>query len=155
VAKTSYRWEKLSAVLAEPNAADLIRSYVDELSPLRDRLPVDPDWDRLAEMEASGLYRLWAVRVEGTLAGFISFFVMPHHNYRGVLMAMDAGHYLATCYRDTPGRLGLRMWKTAEVALRELGVRYIMAHDGQRSLLPFLLHLGYHPRATLYWKWLD
>jgi hypothetical protein len=151
-AKTTYRWEKLADVLAEPNAADMIRAYVEELSPLRDTVAVNPDWGRLQRLEAEGVYRLWAARVGGTLAGYISFFVAPHHNYKDTLSALDGGHYLAPCYRDTPGRIGLHMWKTAEAALRDLGVQYVAVHDGQRSLLPFLLHLGYHPRATLYWK---
>lgn len=150
--KTTYRWEALRTVLAEPNAADLIRAYHEELSPLRDAAEVDPDWDRLQRMEAEGIYRLWACRVDSTLAGFVSFMIAPHHNYRRILFALDMGHYLAPAYRNEPGMIGLRMWKTAEAALRELGVKTIMAHDGQRSLLPFFLHLGYHPRATLYWK---
>lgn len=153
--KSVYGWEKLAIVLAEPNARDMIRAYVEELSPLRSVIPVKPDWDRLARMEAEGAYRLWTARVDGTLAGFISFFIGPHHNYADTLSALDGGHYLSPAYRDTPGRVGLHMWKSAELGLRALGVRYVMAHDGQRSLLPFLLHLGYHPRATLYWKLLD
>jgi len=144
-------WEKLAKVLAEPNAADMIRAYAEELSPLRDLAPVDPDWDRLARLEAGGCYRLWAARVDGTLAGFISFFLMPHHNYRSLLMAQDGGSYIAPQFRGK-GMVGFRMWRSAEPALRKLGVRYIMAHDGQRPLLPFMLALGYEPRGTLFWK---
>jgi hypothetical protein len=147
------RWSPLAEVLAEPNAADLIRAYADELSPISD--PPSPDWDAMAAMEGRGEYRIWACYVEGTLAGYISFLVRPHHNYRGIVAAMDMGHYLSPPYRDTPGRVGLKMWKSAEIALRELGVKYIMVHDGRRSLLPFLLHLGYNPMATLYLKMLD
>jgi len=137
-------------VLAEPNAADMIRSYVEELSPLDE--PADPDWQKLFELETEGAYRIWACYVDSTLAGYIAFQISPHHNYKGLLLAMDMGHYLSPPYRNTPGRIGLKMWKSAEVALRKLGVYYIMAHGGQRSLLPFFLHLGYNPMATLYMK---
>ena len=143
-------WEPLKRVLAEPNAADMIRAYSDELSPLDE--PCDPDWDRLMGMEAEGFYRLWACRVDSTLAGFISFYIAPHHNYRKILFALDNGHYLSPQYRNDPGQVGLKMWRSVEPALRELGIRWIMAHDGQRSLLPYFLHLGYQPRSTLYWK---
>lgn len=148
--KISCRWSPLAEVLAEPNAADLIRAYSDELSPLDG--PADPDWDLLAAMEARGEYRIWACYVDATLAGYIAFLIRPHYDYKGIPAAMDMGHYLAPAYRNTPGRVGLKMWKSAEIALREAGVKYIMAHDGQRSLLPFLLHLGYNPMATLYFK---
>lgn len=145
-------WETLKQVLAAPNAREMILAYAEELSPLRFDMPVDPDWDRLAQLEEAGMYRLWACRVDGTLAGFISFLVAPHHNYRTVLFALDYGHYLAPAYRDTPGQIGLKMWRSVEQPLRDLGVRYVMSHDGQRSLLPFFLHLGYDPRGSLYWK---
>lgn len=145
-------WEKLAAVLAEPNARDMIEAYVEELSPLRDAIPVDPDWGRLAALEAEGLYKLWACRVDGTLAGFISFLIMPHHNYAGTLFAFDQGHFLAPAFRNAPDRIGLKMWRSVEPALRELGVKWVMVHDGQRSLLPHFLHLGYSPRSVLHWK---
>jgi len=143
-------WSPLAEVLAEPNAGDMIRAYSEELNPLDE--PTDPDWSKLMAMEEQGLYRLWACRVDATLAGFISFLIMPHHNYRNVLFAFDHGNYLSPAYRNNPGQVGLRMWRSVESALRELGVRYVSAHDGQRSLLPFFLHLGYRPTSTLYFK---
>lgn len=145
-------WQPLAEVLAEPNAIDMIRDYAEELSPLRDKVPLAPDWPRMAELEKAGIYKLWSCRVDGTLAGYISFLVMPHHHYRDTLFALDQGHYLAPAYRSTPGRIGLKMWRSVEPALRDLGVKWIMAHDGQRSLLPFFLALDYHPRSVLFWK---
>ena len=142
-------------MLAEPNAADMIRSYVEELSPLRDTIPVNPDWQRRLRLEAEGAYKIWACRVDGTLAGYISFLIMPHHDYKDTLFALDQGHYLSPAYRNTPGQIGLKMWRSVEPALKELGVEWIMAHDGQRSLLPYMLHLGYAPKSVLYWKCLE
>jgi len=151
--KTSYRWEKLSAVLAEPNAADLIRSYVEELSPIKHIAAVDPDWDLLAHYEAQGIYKLWVARVDGTLAGYISFNLMTHPSYKGMLFAFDQGHFLAPAFRDNPGRIGYNMWKRVVPRLKELGVKAIWAHDNfERPLLPFFLALGYEPRGTMFTK---
>ncbi len=151
--KTTYRWEKLATVLAEPNAADLIRSYVEELSPIKHIAPVDPDWDLMQQREGEGVYKLWCARVEGTLAGYISFNLMGHPSYRGVLFAFDAGHYLSPAFRDNNGRIGYRMWRTVEPRLKGLGVKVIWAHDNaQRPLLPFMLALGYEPRGTMFTK---
>lgn len=151
--KSVYGWEKLAIVLAEPNARDMIRAYVEELSPIKHIAAVDPDWRRLQRDEAAGIYRLWTARVEGTLAGYISFNVMEHPSYRGVLFAFDAGHYLSAPFRDTPGRIGYRMWTTVAPALKTLGVQVIMSHDNMaRPLVPFMLSLGYEPRGLLYTK---
>ena len=147
-------WQPLAEVLAEPNAIDMIRDYAEELSPLRDIEPVNPDWERISRLESDGLYHLWAARANNTLAGFISFLVMPHHNYRNTLFAFDYGHYLSPAFRNTPGRLGLHMWRSVENPLRGMGVRFIMVHDGMRSLMPFFLYLGYEPRGGMYWKYL-
>ena len=151
--KTRYGWEPLAAVLAEPNAPDLIRAYAEELTPVANAMPVDPDWDRLCTLEAAGIYHLWSARVDRTLAGFISFFVQTHHNYKSTLLAIDAGHFVSPAFRDTPGRIGYRMWKTAEAALREKGVKVIVAHDNSiHPLMPLMLALGYEPRGTLFYK---
>jgi hypothetical protein len=151
--KTRYGWESLQTVLAEPNAAEMIRAYARELSPLRDAMPLDPDWDRLRQLEAGGIYRIWAARADDTLAGFISFFVQTHHNYRSTLLAIDAGHFVSPAFRATPGRIGYRMWKSSEAALRDLGVKVIVAHDNSiHPLMPLMLALDYEPRGTLFYK---
>jgi hypothetical protein len=143
------RWEPLATLLAEPNAADLIRAYADELGFLPE--PVDPDWDAMAAMEARGEYRIWACRVDGTLAGYIAFQIVPHLDYRGVLMAFVPQHYLSSHFRDKSDRLGWRMWRSAMPALRDVGVRYLMPHDSSRhSLLPFMLALGARPIGCNY-----
>jgi len=155
VLKIRCAWSPLAEVLAEPNAGDMIRAYTEELSPLRDLIPVNPDWSLLQRLEAEGSYRIWACRVDSTLAGFLSFLIAPHHDYKDTLFAYDYGHWLSPAYRNTPGQVGLKMWRSVEPALRELGVSWVMAHDGQRSLMPFMLRLGYHPFSTLYWRCLD
>jgi hypothetical protein len=151
--KIRYGWEKLAVVLAEPNAVEMIRAYAGELSPLRNAMPLDPDWDRLQQLEAAGVYRIWAARADATLAGFLSFFVQTHHNYRSTLLAIDAGHYLAPAFRDMQARLGFRMWRTVEPPLRNFGVKVIVAHDNAiHPLMPLMLALDYEPRGTLFYK---
>jgi hypothetical protein len=144
-------WATLAEVLAEPNAADLIRAYVDELSPLD--APADPDWGAMAAMEGRGEYRIWACYVEGTLAGYIAFHILPHLDYRGVLFAFTPQHYLSSAFRDKADMLGWRMWRSAMPALRELGVRFLMPHDSsKRSLLPFMLAMDARPIGCVYLK---
>ncbi len=152
VERIRYGWEPLKAVLAEPNVTDLILAYNEELNPLPDVVRVDPDWPELLRRNEAGVFRVWAAHVEGTLAGFITFHIMPHLSFRSTLMALDAGHFLHPAFRGK-GRIGFGMWRSVEPALRDLGVKVVLAHDnGARPLLPFFLALEYEPVSTVFWK---
>lgn len=145
-------WMLLEDFLREPNARDILESHYEELSPLKGDLPLEVDWEAKRRREHEGSYRIWTARVDGTLAGFIEWHIERPENYRGTLCAMDGVHYLSPAFRGN-GRIGYRMWRGAEAALRDLGVRIIMPHDSaDRSLLPFFIAQGYVPVSTLYAK---
>ncbi len=149
-ARTSYRWEPLAAILTEPNVRELIEAYWTELSPIKD-LPVDIDWDRLVEWERQFIFRVWVARVDGTMAGFITFLVQPHFLHKNTLFALDHGHFLGHAFRDTGERVGARMWWTARAALKELGVDVAFLHDNAlRPLSPFFLGLGARPFSAMW-----
>ena len=132
----------------------MIEDYeLEHRAPALAHLSVDIDWPRLLAQEASGVYRIWAVRVDETLAGFIAWYVEPHPYYRTVLFAVDGGHFLAPAFRNK-GRIGWRMWVGAIAALRREGVLMAMLHDSaKRPVMPFFLALGAEPLST--WWILD
>ncbi len=153
--RISCAWEKLETLLAEPNAPALITAYWQELWPYDD-IPVDVDWPRLRMFEEHGVYRVWAARVNGTLAGFVSFYIQPFVLAKSTIFALDGGHFLAPAFRDTSNRLGWRMWTSAIVALRAEGVKVSMLHDNsKRPLMPFFLAMGAEPRSVNFWMRLD
>lgn len=148
--RTTYGWESLEVILAEPNIRELLVSYWQELSPVK-HLPLDPDWPRLLAWEREFIYRVWVARVDGTMAGFISFIVQPHFLHRSTLFGVDQGHYLAPAFRNGHDRLGWRMWKQAKVALKELGVEVVFCHDNAlRPLSPFFLAIGARPFSAMW-----
>lgn len=148
-------WEGVSDLLREPGTRELLIEYWTELSPVKDVARLDPDFEQMTALEEAGRFRVWACRVDGALAGFVSFHVVTHQNYRGTLFAIDGGHYLNPAFRGN-GRVGYRMWRSATAALKELGVRIVLAHDNAaRPLIPFFLGLGFEPRSVVYWKVLD
>lgn len=150
--RTRFGWEKLEVLLAEPNLPDMIRQYWAELSPLRHIAEPDIDWPEFINRERQGMFQVWAARVGPTLAGFVAFHITPHLYYKTTLFAIDGGHYLAPAFRDN-SRIGFRMWRTAEVALEQRGVRVIYAHDNaERPLMPFFLALGFKPLSTMFIK---
>lgn len=149
--RITYQWETLEKLLAEPNVRDLIVGYWGELSPVK-HIPLDIDWSRLLRYEAEFIYRVWTARVNGTLAGFVSFYVQPHIYYRNTLFAVDGGHFLSPAFRDK-GRIGWHMWRSAGIAMKEAGVKVVMLHDNaKRPLMPFFLALGAEPLSTM-WVW--
>ena len=148
----SFGWEKLARLLDEPNAMDMIRDQHAETGSHHADAPLDIDWAEKMRMEEAGRYRVWAARSGDTLAGFIAWHIIPHLNHRSTLFAITDVHCLAPAFRDKD-RLGLRMWRSCEPALRDLGVKIVMPHDDiERSLLPFFLALGYRPMMTIFSK---
>jgi len=146
-----FGWEKLDALLAEPNLPDMLADYeIEHRSPVLAHLPVDIDWPRLLAQEAAGVYRVWSARVEGTLAGFVAFYVEPHPYYRTVLFAVDGGYFLAPAFRNK-GRIGWKMISSAVDALRREGVQVAMIHDNaRRPMTPICFALGAEP-LSVWW----
>jgi hypothetical protein len=150
--RLTFGWESLEVFLREANTRDLLESYWTELSPIKG-LPLDVNWAQLLEWERRFVYRVWAARVGGTLAGFITFLVQPHVFHQHTLFAVDYGHYLATAFRDTDAMVGARMWRSAKMALKEAGVEIAFLHDNaKRPLSPFFLGIGARPFAAM-WLW--
>lgn len=150
--RLSFGWESIEALLAEPNIRELIVDYWSELSPVP-HLKLDIDWPRLLEWERQFIYRVWAARVNGTLAGFASFQIAPHVMHKSTLFAVDYGHFLAPAFRDTSSMVGARMWRSAKVALKEAGVEVGFLHDNAlRPLSPFFLAIGARPFSAM-WLW--
>lgn len=145
-----FGWEELGTLLKDPNLRDLITGYWEELSPIK-HIPLDIDWPLLLDWNAKGIYRIWTARVNGTLAGFVSFFISPHIFYRNILFAVDRGHFLSPAFRDTNARLGWRLWSTATAALKQMDIKVAMLHDNaKRPLMPFFLALGAEPLSTMW-----
>lgn len=115
-ARLNCRWEPFSAI-------------VDELWPLLkrqdaevgdDALPLEPDWSRWFEYERAGILRIWAARHERQLVGYVVCLVTNGLNCASVLHGYGVLFWLAPEWRD--GLLGLRLLRSVELALKDLGV---------------------------------
>lgn len=149
----SFGWETVRAILDEPNLRELIVSYWEELSPIKETAALDPDFDRMLWLEEQGMFRVWAARNDsGTLIGLIEFQIMPHLNYKSTLFAFDMGHFLDPVYRGE-GWVGVKMWRSALCALKEIGVKVCIAHDNEsHPLAPLFARLEFEPQGGFYWK---
>ncbi len=145
----SFGWSPLSEIFREPNWRDLILDQWIELSPLPDEPNID--FDAMYAAEAAGVFRVWVVRNDGLMIGFIQWMFHRPFAYKGQLWAMDRGYYVDCLFRDTA--TAIAMWRTAEAALREMGVSVILGHDNEkRPLGPFFKRLGYDRISSMYLK---
>ena len=150
----TFGWESITTILREPNIREMIHDYWEELSPIKQIAPLDPDFETMMRNEAAGSFKVWAARSgDGLLIGVILLHIMPHLNYKSTLFAFDAGHYLSPLYRDSKEWIGVKMWRAMFDPLQELGVKVLIAHDNAlRPLTPFFLRLGFEPRSTWFWR---
>lgn len=122
-----FQWEPLKKLVKEPNLQELLREHWEDLAIHKDQMILDPDWDRYFAIEGAGFYRVWAARDGATLAGYVGWFLQPHIHYKSTRLAMEDLYLLSTPYRK--GLAGVRMFKTALDALKELGVERVIVHS--------------------------
>jgi hypothetical protein len=100
-------------------------------------------------MEDARILKVWTAHLGRDLAGFIQFQFLSPLGYPQSKWAVDVGWYFAPEKRNA--WRALQMWRTAEDALRALGVEIVRAHDNQKRPLPALFkRLGFEPVSTMY-----
>jgi hypothetical protein len=147
----TFGWLPVAQFLEEPNVWELMEQEYDEFEKYRRQIPMAVDFDRMLEAERQFRYRMWAAHKDGLLIGFIEFHLGPTFHNRSMLYAQDGGHFLSPEFRDV--FTFLKMWRTAEEALEELGVEAILGHDNVMRPVPAVFkRLGYEPVGTVYLK---
>lgn len=151
----TFGWVPLREALAAPNIKTLIAEYYESLTPesIKAVAPCDPDWSRMIALEDAGIFRCWCARDGAVIVGFVQFHLVHHLSFKGNLFALDSGHYLDPSLCENAAWVYVKLWRTVEPALRELGVKVILAHDNRlQPMESFFRRLGYEARATNYCK---
>ena len=115
------------------------------------QFPFDPDWDMYKNMANAGMLRTITVRNDGELIGYIAFFIQPHPHYKSCKTAYEDVYFIKKEYRK--GRIGIKLFQYAELALKRIGVNRIIVHtkihlDNSR----LLEYLGYEHTDKLFTK---
>lgn len=113
--------------------------------------PLEPDYEQYRALGKAGMLRTITCRVDGKLIGYIAFIVQPHLHYKSCRTAFEDLYFLKKEYRK--GRVGIRMFKYAEQALKQHGVNRIIMHtkvhlDNSR----LFEYLGYKHTDKLFTK---
>jgi hypothetical protein len=145
-----YQWEPVADLFNDTETRDLVREQWEELA-LNRHIPLAVDVGRLAALERQGLYRIWTMRRDGLLVGFIEFTLTSPLHHAKTLYAFDGGHFIHPEFRNP--FLWCRMWRKALDALAGIGVKMVIAHDNPlRPMTPAFHRLGFWPAGRMYAK---
>jgi GNAT superfamily N-acetyltransferase len=134
--------------------APLFERHWHELALDRDRIALDPDWDRYYDLATVGTLKVTTARCDGVLVGYIFNLIGPHLHYRSTLHVEIEMFWLDPAYRG--GWFALRWFRDNEAAMKKLGASRISAglknhFMGGRVGLIFR-RMGYSPVETIYSK---
>jgi hypothetical protein len=137
------RLRLVRSVPATPEiAVELLYECRNELIPLFVRfhaeqgkhgIELDPDWDQLLRMTATGILRVVTVRDAGVLVGFLLNTVGPALFYKSTLHASTIAYWLDPVFRT--GWFPVKVFRRNVELLREWGVKrtFIAADAGYRD----------------------
>jgi hypothetical protein len=88
----------------------------------RERMPLDPDWDKYQTLADFGMLHITTVRSEGALVGYAFVVVERDLNHRTVLFGHYALYWVSPAVRGQLW-LGVRLFREVEMAMRARGVQ--------------------------------
>lgn len=119
-----YRVHPISIAEAiEAGAAEMFVRHWDEVEVDKEAMDLDIDWPRMFELEALGYSKSFGAWCGETLVGYSLFHVTPNIHSRTVLQGVNDVLFVE---REHRGDAGVRLIRTAERLLKQLGVRKIM-----------------------------
>ncbi len=149
-------WEPFSLIVRE--LWPLLKRHYGELGAYEEA-PLDPDWDRYYEYERAGILRIWAMRAEGVLIGYVVCQVIHGLHSRSTRYCYADLFWVAPEWRD--GLSGMRMFRGVLKALRGLGVSNVRwetndtfepGPDGRSRVVSLLERLGFRKVGTVLQK---
>jgi GNAT superfamily N-acetyltransferase len=138
-------------ITCQKDIEPLLISHWRELALYTDEIKLEPDFDRYKELEDLGKLKIFTLRDDGTLVGYLVVFEDNHLHYASTRWASSDVLYLKKEYRKMT--FGAELISFAEQCLREDGVDVFMV--GMKVHKPFdklMTNLGYNPVERTYGK---
>lgn len=141
--------EPWSAITAEDRK--LCQRHWEEIAHNKEKIKLDPDWERYDEMGKRGVLHLTTARRDGVLVGYVIYFLVYHVHYRKSLTAIADVLYLVP--EERFGRTGIRLLEQSEASLKGMGVQRVVQNvKVDHDWSPILTRLGYKPFERLFSK---
>jgi L-amino acid N-acyltransferase YncA len=138
---------------ARPELERLFPLHWKELALEQDKIPLDVDWPRYAQLERAGILLFVTLRKAGRLVGYFMGFVMPHLHYKStVTLGMD----VYWTHPDIRGGTAARrlMRKVHEEAKVRGAVKAFAVSKDHKDSSRLFRALGYRPVETVHTKWI-
>lgn len=135
-------------------APPLFRAHWEEIALYREEVPLDPDYEKLLELERIGVLHAFTVRRkdDDALCGYSGYLVLPHIHYKSTIVAMNDVIYLDPKYRrgTTAARLVrfCESYLSSTIGARRFTYHVKIAHD----FGPLLERMGYAREETIFGK---
>lgn len=131
----------------------LLPRHSRELTNNRDRVVLDPMWEKYAALEASGdVLHIYTARDDGALVGYAVFFVQAHLHYRSLFPAIND---LLWVKPEERGTSGLRLIRFCEQELAAVADKIVWHSKPDTVLEKLLPRMGYAMEETIWGKFLD
>lgn len=120
----------------------LLALHYEELTLHKDRVKLDPMWERYAHLEAShrDALQIFTAREEGVLVGYAAFFVQPHLHYRALFPAINDVIFVHPKHRGTAG---VRLIRFCERELKPHAQKIVFHVKPETPMAALLPRLGY------------
>lgn len=147
-----YQQEFLASVYIE--CQNLIDLHWQDIALNKDKIKLNPDWDRYEEAEKNGDLKIFTARSNDQLVGYFACLISVSLHYKDHVFAHNDVLFLHPDYRK--GLAGWRLMKFAEQCLRDDGVSLLMVNTKIHKPFDVLLQrLGYSHIENVYSKVLN
>ena len=137
-------------VSVEPELKAIYPEHYEELTVSRN-FPLDPMYERYAQLAKAGVLKLLTCRNDSELIGYAIMVIGPALQYKTCIVAHEDIYYLKKEYRK--GRTGIKLFKFIEDEMKKLNVdRIVMGTKIYSDNSKLFEYLGYRFYEKLYTK---
>lgn len=131
----------------------IIPLHYEELALNKDKVPLDPQWDKYAQAESCGELFFVALRDTGELAGYFIGFVGPGLHYATCLTCIQDIFYVKPDERGAAA--GKVLFDFVESQLKQRGVQRIITNSKDHFPCAWMFgRRGYDQIETIHSKWI-
>jgi len=137
----TFQQESLYEIIDEVD--ELLQLHYLELTLNRDKIKLEPMWERYSALEFAGAFVVYTARSNGRLIGYSAFFLNNHLHYADLKTAINDVLYIHPDFRV--GRTGIGMIRFSERSLvKQLGSFKLVWHAKLSNELSSILErMGY------------
>ena len=134
-------------------AAPLWIPHYEEVGQNKEKMKLDPDINRLNNLEVLGKLHIVTARKEGALIGYHASVVDTLIHYKDILAGLSDLYWIRKDCRV--GKVPIKLFQQVEKTLKARGVQIL--YDATKLYLDhdkLFQHLGYKPIERRYSKWI-